>query len=76
MVEDEKVKIEKFDGQDFGFWKMQIESKEVTPTFVQRQTKSNDVGGVGLIRSADTRSDNVVIGKECSLQHFQCEDYS
>ena len=24
MVEDEKVKIDKFDGQDFGFWKMKI----------------------------------------------------
>mgnify|MGYP001554935330 CR=1 FL=1 len=48
--------------------------EEVTPTFVQRQTIINGVGGVGLIRSADTRSDNVVIGKECSLQYCHCED--
>ena len=25
MVEEGKVKIDKFDGSDFGFWKMQIE---------------------------------------------------
>lgn len=25
MVEDERVKIDKFNGQDFSFWKMQIE---------------------------------------------------
>lgn len=25
MAEDGRVKIDKFDGHDFGFWKMQIE---------------------------------------------------
>ncbi|GKE81530.1 hypothetical protein Tco_1551530, partial [Tanacetum coccineum] len=25
MAEDGKIKIDKFDGHDFGFWKMQIE---------------------------------------------------
>jgi len=47
MATDEgKVKIEKFDGANFGFWKMQIEDylyqKKIVSTFLKKQTRGRE----------------------------------
>lgn len=75
MTKDEKVMIDKFDGHDFGFWKIQIEDylyqKNLHEPFVQRETFSYEVGGLRFIGSTSSCRSKIIIGKEHTLQYCQ-----
>ena len=50
-VDEVKVKIEKFNGEDFGFWKMQIEDylyqKKSAPTSLRGEAIIHEEGRMG-----------------------------
>ncbi|VFQ93450.1 unnamed protein product [Cuscuta campestris] len=57
MSEDGKIRIEKFDGQDFGWWKMQVEDllcqKDLLPCLTsQKPEKMKDEEWADLDRKA------------------------
>ena len=67
MAEDRKTRIEKFDGQDFGWWKMQIEDllcKDLDQTVTRiKPEKMEDAVWAAFNRKAIA----VITGQECGF---------
>jgi len=72
-LEEGKVRIEKFDGSDFGFWKMQIEDYLYQKKLYLPLIGQNGVAKMGFVRSADTQCDPVDISQKCCVQHHERE---
>ena len=69
-LKEGKVKIEKFDGRDFSFWKMQIEDY-----LYQKKLYQHEARRMELARSTGSWRDQIDISQERRVQHREREDY-
>lgn len=76
MMEDKKEKIEKFDGKNFRWWKMQMGGYLYQKYLYLPLTeeKENDRWGVGIVGKEGYGIDPVVFDKAVGLQHLQGEE--
>ncbi|VFQ58436.1 unnamed protein product [Cuscuta campestris] len=77
MAEDGKFRIEKFDGTDFSWWKMQIEDLLVQKDLdvVLGDKPKKDVGcRLGRFGSESYVRDPSLVDQECCVQHSEGED--
>ena len=69
--EEGKVKIDKFNGKDFGFWKMQIEDylyqKKITLTSDRGETGDYVQSGLGSIRLTSSWCDLFDANTKCGV---------
>ena len=78
-MESSKIGIEKFDGSDFGFWKMQIEDymyqKDLhEPLLGVKPDTNHDHGTVEAQGSISLGADPVDAIQKRGVQHYQGED--
>ena len=78
-MDSSKLGIEKFDGSDFNFWKMQIEDylyqKDLHEPLTGVKSKFHDGGEVETQGSSGSRVDLVDFVKKRGVQHREGEDY-